>query len=350
MLFTANHTCRAQFLTDTSLVQETEQKAFVFPYKLHDRVRVKGNKRTPPHFVGKEAVIVHEGLNGWYTVRLNESGEETRLQYRSLEVLSEKQEKDGTEGKGDEGGRKRSRTESGGDGVQVDSAKSGVGGSQEGANSLQAENIASEIRVAIVESKSAEKMIVEERVEVGVEQRQSPESGNPLDPPSGMNLQVVVRTEDVARLRGGAPSADSPRGTPSPRPWGLSASDFNPGVSATSQPNLPPIRPISGTRQRSVRKPVTSVDHLARGISVDRSGDDDLSSGSGEGEGGFEGRGDEANGGGAEEEGDFGAGGHSEEGRGKSQKLLSVPERDRCVKSNGRGWRCKLRKAPGYQV
>jgi hypothetical protein len=333
-----------------------EQKAFVFPYKLHDRVRVKGNKRTPPHFVGKEAVIVHEGLNGWYTVRLNESGEETRLQYRSLEVLSEKQEKemkDGPEGKGDEGGRKRSRTESGGDGVQVESAKFEVGGNQEGANPLQAENAASENRVEIVESGSAEKTLVEERadkIEVGVGKRQSPESGSPLDPPSGANLQVIIRTEEVARLRGGAPSADSPRGTPSPRPWGLSASDFNPGVSAASQPNLPPTRPTSGTRQRSVRKRVTNVDHLARGISVDRSGDDDPSSGSGEGEGVFEGRGDEANGGGAEEEGDFGAGGHSEEGRGKSQKLLSVPERDRCVKSNGRGWRCKLRKAPGYQV
>uniref|UniRef100_A0A453Q7L3 PUB 62/63 C-terminal domain-containing protein n=1 Tax=Aegilops tauschii subsp. strangulata TaxID=200361 RepID=A0A453Q7L3_AEGTS len=50
-----------------------------------------GNKRTPEKFVGKEAVITSQCLNGWYLVKALDSGESTRLQYRSLKKVPELQ-------------------------------------------------------------------------------------------------------------------------------------------------------------------------------------------------------------------------------------------------------------------
>uniref|UniRef100_A0A803LRR9 PUB 62/63 C-terminal domain-containing protein n=1 Tax=Chenopodium quinoa TaxID=63459 RepID=A0A803LRR9_CHEQI len=51
----------------------------------------KGNRRTPDKFVGKEAVITSQCLNGWYLLKIVGSGESVRLQYRSLRKLTASQ-------------------------------------------------------------------------------------------------------------------------------------------------------------------------------------------------------------------------------------------------------------------
>ncbi|CAI5485965.1 unnamed protein product [Closterium sp. Naga37s-1] len=56
-----------------------------FPFSVNEKVLIKGNKRTPEKFFGKEAVITSQCLNGWYLVRVQDSGESVRLQYRSLQ-------------------------------------------------------------------------------------------------------------------------------------------------------------------------------------------------------------------------------------------------------------------------
>ncbi|KAL0358239.1 UNVERIFIED_CONTAM: U-box domain-containing protein 62 [Sesamum calycinum] len=48
---------------------------------------LQGNRRTPDKFVGKEAVITSQCLNGWYLLKIIESGENVRLQYRSLRKI-----------------------------------------------------------------------------------------------------------------------------------------------------------------------------------------------------------------------------------------------------------------------
>lgn len=55
------------------------------------RVVIMGNKRTPDKFVGKEAVVTSQCLNGWYLVKAVDSGESIRLQYRSLRKVEELQ-------------------------------------------------------------------------------------------------------------------------------------------------------------------------------------------------------------------------------------------------------------------
>uniref|UniRef100_M1BN06 PUB 62/63 C-terminal domain-containing protein n=1 Tax=Solanum tuberosum TaxID=4113 RepID=M1BN06_SOLTU len=45
---------------------------------------IRGNRRTPGKFVGKEAVITSQCLNGWYLLKIMDSGQNVRLQYRSL--------------------------------------------------------------------------------------------------------------------------------------------------------------------------------------------------------------------------------------------------------------------------
>uniref|UniRef100_A0A803MS28 PUB 62/63 C-terminal domain-containing protein n=1 Tax=Chenopodium quinoa TaxID=63459 RepID=A0A803MS28_CHEQI len=49
------------------------------------------NRRTPDKFVGKEAVITSQCLNGWYLLKIVGSGESVRLQYRSLRKLTASQ-------------------------------------------------------------------------------------------------------------------------------------------------------------------------------------------------------------------------------------------------------------------
>ncbi|GAQ84523.1 RING/U-box superfamily protein [Klebsormidium nitens] len=415
-------------------IREPEQKAYVFPYKLHDRVRVKGNKRTPPHFVGKEAVIVHEGLNGWYTVRLKESGEETRLQYRSLEALSDEKKQRGSEkgadgslkktvgaektpegkevslevrkegvvtakegnaaavgngeekGAVEEGSRKRIRTEGeeavqerggaqtggqvslglvgnqgetavGNPGLGVNQGGLRAAAKREGAEKSQGTGLGSSNRSIVESARSLEGQESLAGVEPVVRNGAAevpPEASKP--PPvsfavtsvslQGASVQVAA---EVLRIRGGAPSAESPRGSPSPQPWGSAGRDFSPPLWNPGQ-----VSP-TGTRTRTERRPVVNLGFLAR-VSADISDDERSvgpSSGRGDEERKFEGRWDETNAGGSDvgldEERGFGGNAERADAKSTPQKLLSVPERDRCVKSNGRGWRCKLRKAPGYQ-
>ncbi|KAG6552141.1 hypothetical protein Mapa_006450 [Marchantia paleacea] len=65
----------------------SRSKGVQFPFSVSDRVLIKGNKRTPERFVGREAVITNQCLNGWYLVRTLDNGESVRLQYRSLQKL-----------------------------------------------------------------------------------------------------------------------------------------------------------------------------------------------------------------------------------------------------------------------
>ena len=66
-------------------------KGVQYPFVVGERVLIMGNKRTPEKFVGKEAVITSQCLNGWYLVKALDSGESTRLQYRSLKKVPELQ-------------------------------------------------------------------------------------------------------------------------------------------------------------------------------------------------------------------------------------------------------------------
>uniref|UniRef100_A0A0D9VN05 PUB 62/63 C-terminal domain-containing protein n=1 Tax=Leersia perrieri TaxID=77586 RepID=A0A0D9VN05_9ORYZ len=62
-----------------------------YPFVVGERVLIMGNRRTPDKFIGKEAVITSQCLNGWYLVKAVDSGESIRLQYRSLKKVSELQ-------------------------------------------------------------------------------------------------------------------------------------------------------------------------------------------------------------------------------------------------------------------
>ncbi|XP_031373692.1 U-box domain-containing protein 62-like isoform X1 [Punica granatum] len=55
-----------------------------FPFAVTDRVIIKGNKRTPQRFVGREAIVTTQCLNGWYVVKTLDNAESVKLQYRSL--------------------------------------------------------------------------------------------------------------------------------------------------------------------------------------------------------------------------------------------------------------------------
>ncbi|KAL5710052.1 hypothetical protein ACHQM5_020662 [Ranunculus cassubicifolius] len=59
-------------------------KGVQFPFAVTDRVIIKGNKRTPLRFVGREAVVTTQCLNGWYVVKTLDNAESVKLQYRSL--------------------------------------------------------------------------------------------------------------------------------------------------------------------------------------------------------------------------------------------------------------------------
>ncbi|KAE8654743.1 UPF0496 protein 4 [Hibiscus syriacus] len=55
-----------------------------YPFSVNENVLIKGNRRTPEKFVGKEAIITSQCLNGWYMLKIIGTGENVRLQYRSL--------------------------------------------------------------------------------------------------------------------------------------------------------------------------------------------------------------------------------------------------------------------------
>ncbi|KAI5574548.1 hypothetical protein BDE02_10G151800 [Populus trichocarpa] len=58
-----------------------------YPFSVNEKVMIKGNRRTPEKFVGKEAIITSQCLNGWYLLKIIGSGENVRLQYRSLRKI-----------------------------------------------------------------------------------------------------------------------------------------------------------------------------------------------------------------------------------------------------------------------
>lgn len=58
-----------------------------YPFSVNEKVIIKGNRRTPEKFVGKEAVITSQCLNGWYLLKIIGTGENVRLQYRSLRKI-----------------------------------------------------------------------------------------------------------------------------------------------------------------------------------------------------------------------------------------------------------------------
>lgn len=80
-----------QNMGDLTPLDFSRHKGVQFPYKVNDRVLIKGNKRTPERFVGRNAIITTQCLNGWYVVRTLDSGETVKLQYRSLTKTDEEQ-------------------------------------------------------------------------------------------------------------------------------------------------------------------------------------------------------------------------------------------------------------------
>ncbi|KAI6670240.1 hypothetical protein NL676_005125 [Syzygium grande] len=70
--------------SDSYLMDTTRGRGVQFPFAVTDRVIIKGNKRTPERFVGREAVVTTQCLNGWYVVKTLDNAESVKLQYRSL--------------------------------------------------------------------------------------------------------------------------------------------------------------------------------------------------------------------------------------------------------------------------
>ncbi|CAN6468094.1 unnamed protein product [Victoria cruziana] len=70
-----------------------------FPFAVSDRVIIKGNKRTPQRFVGREAVVTTQCLNGWYVVKTLDNAESVKLQYRSLSKVGNRPPSNGMSSK-----------------------------------------------------------------------------------------------------------------------------------------------------------------------------------------------------------------------------------------------------------
>ncbi|KAG7574396.1 U box domain [Arabidopsis suecica] len=60
-----------------------------FPFSIGDHIIIEGNKRTPPRFVGRKAVIMTQCLNGWYVVKTVDNAESIKLQHCSLAKISD---------------------------------------------------------------------------------------------------------------------------------------------------------------------------------------------------------------------------------------------------------------------
>ncbi|CAH9105054.1 unnamed protein product [Cuscuta europaea] len=85
-----------EFRENGELLSETSPfKAIQYPFSVNEKVTIKGNRRTPDKFVGKEAIITSQSLNGWYLLKIIDSGENVRLQYRSLQKFQSSQETTG---------------------------------------------------------------------------------------------------------------------------------------------------------------------------------------------------------------------------------------------------------------
>lgn len=69
---------------DAAVMETSRSRGVQFPFAVMDRVIIKGNKRTPQRFVGREAIVTTQCLNGWYVVKTLDNAESVKLQYRSL--------------------------------------------------------------------------------------------------------------------------------------------------------------------------------------------------------------------------------------------------------------------------
>ncbi|KAM4104093.1 hypothetical protein ACJW30_06G130100 [Castanea mollissima] len=69
---------------DSTLMDPPRGRGVQFPFAVTDRVIIKGNKRTPQRFVGRQAIVTTQCLNGWYVVKTLDNAESVKLQYRSL--------------------------------------------------------------------------------------------------------------------------------------------------------------------------------------------------------------------------------------------------------------------------
>ncbi|KAL2339476.1 hypothetical protein Fmac_007416 [Flemingia macrophylla] len=69
---------------DIAVMETSRSRGVQFPFAVMDRVIIKGNKRTPQRFVGREAIVTTQCLNGWYVVKTLDNAESVKLQYRSL--------------------------------------------------------------------------------------------------------------------------------------------------------------------------------------------------------------------------------------------------------------------------
>ncbi|KAG2724024.1 hypothetical protein I3760_02G199200 [Carya illinoinensis] len=74
---------------DSILMDSPRGRGVQFPFAVTDRVIIKGNKRTPQRFVGREAIVTTQCLNGWYVVKTLDNAESVKLQYRSLAKVSD---------------------------------------------------------------------------------------------------------------------------------------------------------------------------------------------------------------------------------------------------------------------
>uniref|UniRef100_A0A5B7ACY2 U-box domain-containing protein n=1 Tax=Davidia involucrata TaxID=16924 RepID=A0A5B7ACY2_DAVIN len=74
---------------NSMLMDHPRGRGVQFPFAVTDRVIIKGNKRTPQRFVGREAVVTTQCLNGWYVVKTLDNAESVKLQYRSLAKVSD---------------------------------------------------------------------------------------------------------------------------------------------------------------------------------------------------------------------------------------------------------------------
>ncbi|KAJ1293012.1 hypothetical protein BS78_01G035300 [Paspalum vaginatum] len=74
---------------DPNPTELSRGKGVQFPFAVFDRVIIKGNKRTPERFVGRQAVVTAQCLNGWYVVKTLDNAESVKLQYRSLAKVAD---------------------------------------------------------------------------------------------------------------------------------------------------------------------------------------------------------------------------------------------------------------------
>nr|GEU97779.1 transcription factor RF2b [Tanacetum cinerariifolium] len=72
-------------------VDHSRGRGVQYPFSVHEHVIIQGNKRTPPRFVGRKAVVTTQCLNGWYVVKTLDNAESVKLQYRSLAKIQDPQ-------------------------------------------------------------------------------------------------------------------------------------------------------------------------------------------------------------------------------------------------------------------